>query len=181
MSKKLILITGGCRSGKSRYAVDMAKKLETKNEKLKTNKTVYIATMTFKDAEMEERIKAHQKARPPEWQTVEEGKNLDTVLMNLRGLCEVVLLDCMTMMSSNLLLELKDEKKVIQRIESLLKVINDSDMTVLMVTNEVGCGIVPDKKLGRDFRDLAGCVNQLLAQAADEIYLMVAGIPIKIK
>ncbi|MFH1230120.1 MAG: bifunctional adenosylcobinamide kinase/adenosylcobinamide-phosphate guanylyltransferase [Planctomycetota bacterium] len=173
MPKKLILITGGCRSGKSRYAVDLAKKLN--------KKTVYIATMTFKDAEMEERIKVHQKARPPEWQTIEEGKDVDTILMNIRGLCEVVLLDCMTMMSSNLLLELNEEKKVIQRIEALLKVINDSDMTVLMVTNEVGSGIVPDKKLGRDFRDLAGCVNQLLAQVADEVYIMVVGIPIKIK
>ena len=173
MSKKLILITGGCRSGKSRYAVDLAKELN--------KKTVYIATMTFKDAEMKERIKAHQKARPAEWQTVEEGKDIDTILMNLNGLCDVVLLDCLTMMTSNLLLELNDEKKVIQQIESLLKVIDDSDMTVLVVTNEVGSGIVPDKKLGRNFRDLAGCVNQLFAQAADEVYLMVAGIGLKIK
>lgn len=173
MSKKLILITGGCRSGKSRYAVDLAKELN--------KQTVYIATMTFKDAETEERIKSHKKARPSEWQTVEEGKNIDTILMNLRGLCEVVILDCLTMMTSNLLLELKEENKVIQRIESLLKVINESDMTIVVVTNEVGCGIVPDKKLGRDFRDLAGCVNQLFAQASDEVYLMVTGIPLKIK
>lgn len=173
MSKKLIFITGGCRSGKSRYAVDLAKELN--------KQTVYIATMIFKDVEMEDRIKAHKKARPAEWQTVEEGKNIDTILMNLKGLCEVVILDCLTMMTSNLLLELNDEKKVIQRIESLLKVINDSDMTIIVVTNEVGGGIVPDNKLGRDFRDLAGCVNQLFAQASDEVYLMVTGIPLKIK
>ena len=173
MSKKLILITGGCRSGKSRYAVDLAKELN--------KQTVYIATMVFKDVEMEERIKAHKKARPAEWQTVEEGKNIDTILINLRGLCEVVILDCLTMMTSNLLLELNDEKKVIQRIESLLKVINDSDMTIVVVTNEVGGGIVPYNKLGRIFRDLTGCVNQLFAQAADEVYLMVTGIGLKIK
>ncbi|MFH0889426.1 MAG: bifunctional adenosylcobinamide kinase/adenosylcobinamide-phosphate guanylyltransferase [Planctomycetota bacterium] len=173
MPKKLILITGGCRSGKSRYAVDLANELN--------KQTVYIATMVFKDVEMEERIKTHKKARPAEWQTVEEGKNIDTILMNLKGLCEVIILDCLTMMTSNLLLELNDEKKVIQRIESLLKVINDSDMTTVVVTNEVGGGIVPDNKLGRDFRDLAGCVNQLFAQAADEVYLMVTGIALKIK
>jgi adenosyl cobinamide kinase/adenosyl cobinamide phosphate guanylyltransferase len=173
MPKKLILITGGCRSGKSRYAVELAKKIN--------KQTVYIATMIFKDAEMEERIKAHKKSRPAEWQTVEEDKNIDTVLMNLRGLCDMVLLDCLTIMTSNLLLELKEEKKVIQRVESLLKVINDSDMTVIVVTNEVGGGIVPDNQLGREFRDLAGCVNQLFAQSADEVYLLVSGIPIKIK
>ena len=174
MSKNLILITGGCRSGKSRYAIELAKKLH------KTT-TVYIATAAFKDAEMEERIKNHQKSRPAEWQTVEEGKNIDTVLMNLKGLSEVVLIDCLTMLTSNLLIELKEPVKIIHRIESMLNVINDSELTVIMVTNEVGAGIVPDGKLGRDFRDVAGIVNQLAAQAADEVYMMVVGIPVKIK
>jgi len=174
MPKKLILITGGCRSGKSHYAIELAKKLN------KTT-TVYIATATFKDAEMEERIRNHQKSRPAEWQTVEEGKNIDTVLMNLKGLSEVVLIDCLTMLTSNLLIELNDQNKIIHRIESMLKVISDSELTVIMVTNEVGAGIVPDGKLGRDFRDLSGIVNQLTARAADEVYLMVAGIPMKIK
>ncbi|MDI6732856.1 MAG: bifunctional adenosylcobinamide kinase/adenosylcobinamide-phosphate guanylyltransferase [Planctomycetota bacterium] len=174
MPKKLILITGGCRSGKSQYAIELAKKLHKKT-------TVYLATMTFKDAEMQERIKAHQQSRPQEWQTVEEGRDIDTVLMNLKGLSEVVLIDCFTSLASNLLLELQEQDKVLGRIESLLKVIADSDLTVIAVTNEVGAGIVPDNKLGRVFRDVAGCVNQLVAQAADEVYLMVAGIPVKIK
>ncbi|MEW6026019.1 MAG: bifunctional adenosylcobinamide kinase/adenosylcobinamide-phosphate guanylyltransferase [Planctomycetota bacterium] len=174
MSKKLILITGGCRSGKSHYAVELARQLH------KTT-TVYIATSTFKDAEMEERIKHHQKSRPAEWQTVEEGKNIDTVLMNLKGLSEVVIIDCLTILTSNLLIELQEQEKIIHRIESMLKVINDSELTVVIVTNEVGAGIVPDGKMGRDFRDLSGIVNQLVAQAADEVYMMVAGIPVKIK
>lgn len=174
MSKKLILITGGCRSGKSRYAIELAKQLNKPT-------TVYIATATFKDPEMAERIKNHQKSRPAEWQTVEEGKNIDTVLMNLKGLSEVVLIDCLTMLTSNLLIEVKDPAQILHRIESLLKVINDSELTVVIVTNEVGAGIVPEGKLGRDFRDLSGIVNQLVAQAADEVYLMVAGIPMKIK
>ncbi len=174
MSKKLILITGGCRSGKSHYAVELARQLH------KTT-TVYIATSTFKDAEMEERIKHHQKSRPAEWQTVEEGKNIDTVLMNLKGLSEVVLIDCLTMLTSNLLIELNEHEKIIHRIESMLKVINDSELTVIVVTNEVGAGIVPEGKLGRDFRDLSGIVNQITARAADEVYMMVAGIALKIK
>jgi adenosylcobinamide kinase/adenosylcobinamide-phosphate guanylyltransferase len=174
MSKRLILITGGCRSGKSSYAMELAKKFHKKT-------TVYVATMTFKDDEMAERIKAHQKSRPSDWQTVEEGKDVDTVLVNLKGLSEVVLIDCLTMLTSNLFLELKKQENVIHRIESILRVINDSDLTVIMVTNEVGAGIVPDAKLGRDFRDLTGAVNQLVALSADEVYLMIAGIPMKIK
>lgn len=171
--KKFILITGGARSGKSRYAVELATKMPVR--------VVYVATCSFRDDEMNARIKAHQATRPVEWQTVEEDKNVDTVLMNLKGLSEVVLIDCLTMLASNLLMELKDEAAVIQRMESVFRMINDSDMTVIMVTNEVGSGIVPETALGREFRDLAGKVNQRAAVAADEVYLMVSGIPMKIK
>ncbi|MBI4711800.1 MAG: bifunctional adenosylcobinamide kinase/adenosylcobinamide-phosphate guanylyltransferase [Planctomycetes bacterium] len=170
----MILISGGCRSGKSRYAVEMARQINSP-------KTVYIATLCFKDAEMDERIKKHKQSRPAEWQTVEEDKNIEQVIINLRGLAEVVIIDCLTVFTSNLMLELQEHKAVIQKAENLLKVIKDSDLTTIMVTNEVGSGIVPDTPLGREFRDLAGGVNQMAAREADEVYLMVAGIPLKVK
>jgi adenosylcobinamide kinase/adenosylcobinamide-phosphate guanylyltransferase len=176
--KKFVLITGGARSGKSHYAVELAKKLSAPPA---IHRAVYVATCSFKDEEMAKRIKAHQKSRPPEWQTVEEDKNVDTVLLNLKGLSEIVLIDCLTMLVSNLLLELKSMEAVIHRMESVFRMIQDSDMTVIAVTNEVGCGVVPDTVLGRDFRDIAGKVNQMAANAADEVYLMVAGIAMKIK
>ena len=176
--KKFILITGGARSGKSYYAVEMAKKLSAPPA---THRVIYVATACFRDEEMAQRIKAHQKSRPQEWQTVEEDKNVDTVLLNLKGLSEIVLIDCLTMLVSNLMLELKNMETVIHRMESVFRMINDSDMTVIAVTNEVGCGVVPDTALGRDFRDIVGKVNQMAANEADEVYLMVAGIPMKIK
>lgn len=173
MAKKLILITGGCHSGKSRYAIELANNLN--------QQTVYVATMLCQDEDIKERVKAQKKNRPADWQTVEEGKNVDTVLMNIRGLSEVVIIDCLTMLTSNLLADLKDFQKVYQRMEALLKVITDSELTVIVVTNEIGSGTAPDKKTGRKFRALAGSINQLVAHEADEIYLMVMGIPMKIK
>lgn len=197
-SKKLILILGGARSGKSQYAIELARKMK--------GRTVFLATLEFKDEEMEERIKKHRQARPPAWQTVEEGKNIENILLNLKGLCNVVIIDCLTNLVSNLLLDLsrtekhseklrrdpevtppgqvhsgKDEEKVVDRIEGIMRVIDEVDFTVLMVANEVGSGIVPDTALGRKFRDVAGKANQLAAKYADEVYLMTAGIPLKVK
>lgn len=172
-SKKFILILGGARSGKSQYAVELAQKGE--------GRTVFLATLEFKDEEMKERIKQHKETRPPEWQTVEEGKNIDNILLNLKGLCGTVIIDCLTNLVSNLLLELKDQEKVVERIEGVMRVIEELDFTVLMVANEVGSGLVPDTALGRKFRDVAGKANQLAAKYADEVYLMTAGIPLKVK
>ncbi|MFH1228691.1 MAG: bifunctional adenosylcobinamide kinase/adenosylcobinamide-phosphate guanylyltransferase [Planctomycetota bacterium] len=176
--KKFILITGGARSGKSHYAVEMARKLAAPPA---THRVVYVATACFRDEEMEKRIEAHKKARPAEWQTVEENKNVDTVIFNLKGLSEIVVIDCLTMLVSNLMLELNNQEQILKRLESVFRMINDSDMTVILVTNEVGSGIVPETVLGRDFRDLAGKANQMAAAAADEVYLMVTGIPLRIK
>lgn len=171
--KKLILVLGGARSGKSQYTVELAQKM--------SGRTVFLATLEFRDDEMEERIKKHQQARPAEWQTVEEGKNIDNILLNLKGLCDVVIVDCLTNLVSNLLLDLQDEEKVTERIEGIMRVIDEADFTVLMVSNEVGTGLVPETVLGRKFRDVAGKTNQLAAQYANEVYLMTAGIPLRIK
>ena len=171
--KKVILILGGARSGKSHYAVEMAKRLD--------KRTVFLATLQCLDEEMQERIKLHRQHRPPEWQTVEEGKDVDKILFNLKGLCEVVVIDCLTNLVSNLLLELNDIGRVEERIKEIITILNQLDFTVIIVSNEVGGGLVPDTPLGRKFRDIAGIANQLMAKYADEVYLMTAGIAVRIK
>ena len=168
-----ILILGGTRSGKSRYAVEIARHLD--------KKTVYLATLDCFDDEMKDRIKKHKESRPETWQTVEEPKNVDQVLLNLKGLCEVVIIDCLTNLTSNLMAQLQEEKKLLLRMETIMKIISEMDSTVIMVTNEVGEGIVPATPLGRQFRDIAGLTNQLAARYADEVYLMKAGLPLKLK
>jgi adenosylcobinamide kinase/adenosylcobinamide-phosphate guanylyltransferase len=188
--KKIILVLGGARSGKSHYAVELAKKLGNPSsltgshmgrDSVATSRTVFLATMECLDEEMQERIKLHRQHRPAEWQTVEEGKDVDKVILNLKGLCDVVIIDCLTNLVSNLLLELQEINKVKVRIEEIIQVIGQLDATVLIVSNEVGCGVVPETPLGRKFRDIAGIANQLVAKYADEVYLLTAGIPICIK
>jgi adenosylcobinamide kinase/adenosylcobinamide-phosphate guanylyltransferase len=171
--KKVTLILGGARSGKSHHAVEMAKKIN--------KRTVFLATLEFHDTEMDERIKLHKKHRPAEWQTVEEGKYIDKILFNLKGLCDVVIIDCLTNLVSNLLIELNDADKVVEEIKSVVQVMSDMDCQIILVSNEVGDGIVPETPLGREFRDIAGIVNQLIAKHADEVILMCAGIPLCIK
>lgn len=171
--KKIILVLGGARSGKSHYAVERARQMN--------KRTVFIATLEFRDAEMTERIKLHKQHRPAEWQTVEEGKNIDKILLNLKGLCDVVIIDCLTNFVSNLLISLNDVNQVESRVRELIEVLKAVDFTVLVVSNEVGGGLVPETPLGRKFRDIAGLANQLVARHADEVYLMTAGIPLCIK
>ena len=171
--KKIILVLGGARSGKSHHAVELAKQIN--------KRTVFLATMEFIDEEIKERIKIHRQNRPAEWQTVEEGKNVDKIMLNLSCLCDVVIIDCLTNLVSNLLLELNDVTKVRDRIKELMDIISKIDFTVIIVSNEVGCGVVPETPLGRKFRDIAGLANNLVAKYADEVYLMTAGIPLCIK
>ena len=106
---------------------------------------------------------------------------MDTVLLNVKGLSEVVIIDCLTMLTSNLFDELKDFQKVFQRIEALLEVINDSELTVIMVTNEVGSGIVPDNALARRYADALGILNQRVAAVATQVVLVAAGQPLMLK
>jgi adenosylcobinamide kinase/adenosylcobinamide-phosphate guanylyltransferase len=170
---KIILVLGGVRSGKSHHAVELAKQIN--------KRTVFLATMEFIDEETKERIKLHKQSRPQEWQTVEEGKNVDKILFNLKGLCDIVIIDCLTNLVSNLLLELNAIGKVKDRVKEIITILKDIDFTVIIVSNEVGCGVVPGTSLDRDFRDIAGLANQLMAKHADEVYLMTAGIPILLK
>jgi adenosylcobinamide kinase/adenosylcobinamide-phosphate guanylyltransferase len=175
--KKIILLLGGARSGKSTYAQELAEK--------SGDKVLFVGTAEPLDNEMRSRIEAHKKARPQNWQTLEAPCNLGAELKKQTGDFNVVLIDCITLLVSNLLGSrpdsMKTDRRVQEEITQLIECIQSMDKTVIIVSNEVGTGLVPPNKLGRLYRDLLGKANQMLAQHANEVYLMVAGIPLKVK
>ena len=192
--KQFILILGGARSGKSSYAVELAKKLSAKGEISPPaspakrgersggkKKTVFIATAAASDSEMKKRIELHKKARPRQWKLIEEGKDISLILPKLKGKYEVVLIDCLGLLISNLLAGNLGDKKIEMRIKKLINTILKLKVTTILVSNEVGMGIVPLSPLARRFRDLAGLSNQMLAKNADKVIFMQAGIPRIIK
>jgi adenosylcobinamide kinase/adenosylcobinamide-phosphate guanylyltransferase len=172
MAKEIILITGGARSGKSKYAEERAAALGLRR--------LYVATAEARDDEMTQRIAAHQKRRRSAWTTVEEPVQLVETLLAWRGRMDCGLVDCLTLWLSNLLLR-GDENQVEEKVEALVRALPRLDFPVFFVTNEVGAGIVPDNALARQFRDLAGWTNQRIAAVANEVVLMVVGIPMVIK
>ena len=171
--KKCILILGGARSGKSSHAVEIAKEFK--------KRVVFVATATSSDEEMAKRIELHQKSRPKHWKLVEEGKDVSVILSALMDKYEVVLIDCLGLLVSNLLADDLTDEEIEVRIRELIEGILNLDVTTIVVSNEVGSGIVPMNALARRFRDLLGLSNQLIARKADEVILMRAGIPVKIK
>lgn len=181
MRGKLILVLGGSRSGKSEFAEKIAER--------SGKRIIYIATAAIRDEEMAERVKLHQRRRPKDWVTVEEEKDVLGVLG--RGVKEdVFLLDCATIWLTNLLLDQqhsgadiapnKKGTQIMEQVASLAETV-ESGLDLIVVSNEVGLGIIPEHPLGRLFRDLAGKANQVLASRADSVYLVVAGIPMEIK
>ena len=176
---RLILITGGSRSGKSEYARHMAEAL--------AGTRVFIATCPALDAEMTERIRKHQeKRRERGWQTVEEPLDLAGALR--QSACfSVLLVDCLTLWVNNLLHDAHQAGKTIteedmaQKCREVVQVCPDLDATVIFVTNEVGMGIVPSNTLSRLYRDLVGRCNQTMAEAADEVTLVCCGLPLHLK
>ncbi|MGH8545244.1 MAG: bifunctional adenosylcobinamide kinase/adenosylcobinamide-phosphate guanylyltransferase [Gammaproteobacteria bacterium] len=172
MARQIILITGGARSGKSKYAEQRARELG--------GRRLYIATAESKDKEMAECIAAHRKRRGNEWITVEEPAELAAALLARRGHTDCALVDCLTIWLSNLLLH-RDSEFAEEKVEELVETLPQLDFHVVFVTNEVGWGIVPDNPLARKFRDLSGWTNQRIAQAAGEVILMVAGVPMIVK
>ncbi|TET45008.1 bifunctional adenosylcobinamide kinase/adenosylcobinamide-phosphate guanylyltransferase [Candidatus Aerophobetes bacterium] len=170
---KLIFITGGARSGKSRFAVNLAKQL--------ASKVTFVATAIPKDEEMLERIRQHQKDRPAHWRTMEEGKNLSLALSQLDTSCELVLIDCLSFLISNLLLDNTEEENIIKQVKEIAGKALHLTPTFIVVSNEVGYGVVPPTRLGRKFRDICGRANQIMAEQAQEVYLMISGIPMRIK
>jgi len=169
MSKEIILITGGARSGKSQYAERRAVEM--------SGRPLYVATAEANDEEMAQRIAEHKKRRGTQWRTIEEPLELSAALLAEHGTTECALVDCLTLWISNLLIR-HDDKYAREKVEELIEKLPQLNFHLLFVTNEVGWGIVPDNALARKFRDLAGWTNQRMAQAANEVILMVSGVPI---
>lgn len=170
---RIIFITGGARSGKSRLAEQLAESFGSP--------LCYIATGEARDSEMAERIAAHKARRGEKWQTFEEPRNLAEILMGATGKYRAVLVDCITLWISNLLLHYGTAEPVLDEVRTLVKTLAERKTPVIFVSNEVGMGIVPENALARTFRDLAGKANELLAAAADEVYVTFSGIPLKLK
>jgi adenosylcobinamide kinase/adenosylcobinamide-phosphate guanylyltransferase len=172
MATQIILITGGARSGKSIYAEQRAAALGSRR--------LYVATAEPKDEEMTRRISAHKSRRGNEWATIEESLELAEALFARRGQMDCALVDCLTLWLSNLLLR-RDGKYAEDKVKELIEILPRLNFHLVLVTNEVGWGIVPDNMLARQFRDLAGWANQQIAAAANEVVLTVAGVPMIVK
>ncbi len=170
--KKIILIGGGTRSGKSRYALNVAEKLGTKR--------LFVATGQAKDAEMEERIRKHQESRGAAFPTLEEPLALPESLNDIKDK-DVVVIDCLTLWLANLLLGGKSPVEIERRVYDLAAVLERRSFHAVVVTNEVGMGIVPESSLGRVFRDVAGLAHQHLSRLADEVYFAVLGTMLRLK
>lgn len=172
--KDIIFIIGGCRSGKSKYALKMA-------EELSEDKKVFIATCVPHDDEMKQRIAQHQKERSHSWNTIEEPVQLPEIIAERGKQANVILVDCLTLWITNLWLEANSQKKLEDHVSQLVHVLKEAHCPVVLVSNEVGTGIVPENKLARQFRDSMGWVNQAIAGCSNKVIWMVAGIPVTIK
>ena len=185
MSQKLTLVLGGDRSGKSQFAVTAASQM--------SGHVLFVATAEPGDEEMLQRIQAHRRSRPAHWRTLEVATGIGLRLRKGIGNEGVVIIDCLGLLVSNLLGKATDqaqpdrvniskaEKLVDGEIKQLLKAISEIDPSFIIVSNEVGLGLVPDNRLGRIYRDLLGSANQKVAEKADEVFFLVAGIPWKLK
>ncbi|MGI6656489.1 MAG: bifunctional adenosylcobinamide kinase/adenosylcobinamide-phosphate guanylyltransferase [Desulfobulbus sp.] len=183
---RIVFVTGGARSGKSSHAEQLAAALGSE--------IVYIATARAGDSEMAERIARHRLQRPAAWKTVEEPLCPSAVVEREGGRCTALLLDCLTVLITNRMLALSVdwdnadsatlnavEEHVLVEIKALIRAATAASADLIAVGNEVGCGIVPVSPLSRLFRDCAGRVNQQVAAAAAEVWLVAAGIPLRIK
>jgi len=170
---RIILVTGGARSGKSRLAERLALSFGAP--------LGYLATGEARDPEMDERIVRHRERRGPEWTTIEEPLRLTETLAANNGRFRAVLVDCVTLWLTNLLLGTDDPERVMIAVREFAAAVPTCATPLVLVTNEVGMGIVPENRLARTFRDLAGEANELLAATADEVHLVVSGISVRIK
>ena len=170
----IIFVTGGARSGKSDFAQDLAEKLK--------GKRLFLATAQAFDEEMSHRIQNHREQRGNRWDTVEEPIYLGTALKSVKNSYKTILVDCLTLWMSNLLLEYPDQdEKISEMLDDFFLSIDKFEGTIIVVSNEVGMGIVPDNRLARVYRDQLGFLNQRMAGAADEVYALLSGIPVRIK
>lgn len=183
---KVIMVTGGSRSGKSVIAEQKAKEYGKRS-------VLYLATAIPIDDDMKERIRMHQERRDPEWGTYEGYRDLGEIVKNTEK--NTILLDCVTVMITNILFEEEErdfdkisaseveklESEVIKELTNLVKAIRDEVKTLIIVSNEVGMSIVPSYRLGRIFSDISGKANQVLASLSDEVYVAISGLPLRLK
>jgi adenosylcobinamide kinase/adenosylcobinamide-phosphate guanylyltransferase len=181
----LILVTGGARAGKSTFAEQLARRLGGDRG------VCFVATAEPGDDEMRARIAAHRAARPPGWRTVEAPRGLGAALAGLGSppAVRAVLLDCLTLLVSNVLLAQPESAHTAEaawpaveaEVDDLIRFAAQTDTDTIVVTNEVGLGIVPASPVARAYRDLLGRANQRLASASAFVYLLVSGLPVEIK
>ena len=171
--KKIVFITGGARSGKSRFAEELARQFP--------GAKAYLATAQALDEEMTERIRRHRENRPDDWQTLEEPLKVADCISKEGSRFDLILLDCLTLWISNLLMAGWEETTIQKEGNRLLDACRRAKSSLILVGNEVGMGIVPENAQARLFRDLSGFIQQKVAREADEVYFMVSGIGQKIK
>lgn len=169
---KITFVLGGARSGKSRFAIKLAGRAKS---------AAFIATGQGLDAEMEERIAFHRRQRPKGWRTFEEPKDLSALIAKIGNKFDRIVIDCLTLWASNMLMGHAKEKKIGIEMSGIMKRLKKAKAESIVISNEIGLGIVPENKLARDFRDIAGRINQIAAEKADEVYFMVSGLPWRIK
>ncbi len=171
---KLTFIVGGARSGKSTYALGLAGENES---------VAFVATCAYSvsDPEMVRRIELHKKERPSHWQTFEASKNIASLLREIGPQFDVILVDCLTLFVSQMLIGSVDEGVIEDHAQEIIHAVKTIKGRVIIVSNEVGLGVVPEYPLGRQFRDVSGRINQKVARAADEVFFMVSGLPLQVK
>jgi adenosylcobinamide kinase/adenosylcobinamide-phosphate guanylyltransferase len=171
---KKIFVLGGCRSGKSSFALETGSKFTGDNK-------IFIATCIPYDDEMKLRVARHQQERSRNWLTVEAPLLLPEEIVEADDKADVLLVDCLTLWINNLLMENYHSEQILNQVRSLTRAVSSATCPVILVSNEVGTGIVPENKLARLYRDLVGWANQAVAECADRVVWTVAGIPVTIK
>jgi adenosylcobinamide kinase/adenosylcobinamide-phosphate guanylyltransferase len=168
------LITGGARSGKSAHSLTLA-------QQAPGARRFFIATAEALDDEMRERIAHHRASRSADFATIEEPIAIGAALLELASRADIVVVDCLTLWISNLLMARRSDEEILAEARGLASAVADAPFASIVVTDEVGSGIVPENALARRFRDLLGWTNQTLAQTAERVVLMVAGYPLRVK
>jgi adenosylcobinamide kinase/adenosylcobinamide-phosphate guanylyltransferase len=180
----VMLVLGGARSGKSYFAQEYARRSGVK--------VLFVATATAGDEDMRRRIEKHKQDRPADWRTLEAATDVGRQIEANAGDAKLIVIDCITLLVNNIFCRYDEksfdtiedavlERAVTAEIEKLQQCLKKMNASFLIVSNEVGLGLVPGNRMGRLYRDILGRANQMLAQSADEVYLMVTGIPLKIK
>ena len=184
MGSRKILVIGGARSGKSHYAQELAQRFP--------QPVLFVATAEAGDEEMRQRIEEHRKARPSTWSTLEATAHVGRRIEEKIGTAQTVIIDCITLLIGNICSQHTDatgeptnaqliEREAMAEVSELVDCMNRVKASFIVVSNEVGLGLVPGNTMGRLYRDLLGRANQALAEHADKVYLMVAGLPLRIK